>query len=276
MTNYYEYERKIESMIDELQGLCSQQGLSNTASEEEVVTTVFLYKFLNDRKYKWAIYMIAFLTIILLRGSRTALLCFVVFAVAYYLAFENTNLTRRKVISFFFFAILIILFLFNIENIIHYLGSIFPSSRMLAVLKMGFKFDSGRSEIHSVVIDGIKQNWLTFHGVFSDRVYYSQSLGVKMDITNYPHNFFLEFIYQFGIPLAAIVLPFLVRSIFTAFRYAWRYKNSVLLFFFVFLFSSGLVRLFFSDSYLTTVEFYLFLGLIMQINYHSKRRGDCP
>lgn len=49
MTNYYEYERKIESMIDELQGLCSQQGLSNTASEEEVVTTVFLYKFLNDK-----------------------------------------------------------------------------------------------------------------------------------------------------------------------------------------------------------------------------------
>ena len=49
MTNYYEYEHKIESMIDELQGLCSQQGLSNTASEEEVVTTVFLYKFLNDK-----------------------------------------------------------------------------------------------------------------------------------------------------------------------------------------------------------------------------------
>lgn len=49
MTKYYEYERKIESMIDELQGLCSQQGLSNTASEEEVVTTVFLYKFLNDK-----------------------------------------------------------------------------------------------------------------------------------------------------------------------------------------------------------------------------------
>lgn len=49
MTDYYEYERKIESMIDELQGLCSQQGLSNTASEEEVVTTVFLYKFLNDK-----------------------------------------------------------------------------------------------------------------------------------------------------------------------------------------------------------------------------------
>lgn len=49
MTDFYLYESKIENMIDELQGLCSQKGLSNTANEEEVVTTVFLYKFLNDK-----------------------------------------------------------------------------------------------------------------------------------------------------------------------------------------------------------------------------------
>lgn len=49
MTDFYLYENKIEKMIDELQGLCSQKGLSNTANEEEVVTTVFLYKFLNDK-----------------------------------------------------------------------------------------------------------------------------------------------------------------------------------------------------------------------------------
>lgn len=49
MTDFYLYENKIENMIDELQGLCSQKGLSNTANEEEVVTTVFLYKFLNDK-----------------------------------------------------------------------------------------------------------------------------------------------------------------------------------------------------------------------------------
>lgn len=49
MTNFYEYENKIENMIDELQGLCSQKGLSNTAAEEVVVTSVFLYKFLNDK-----------------------------------------------------------------------------------------------------------------------------------------------------------------------------------------------------------------------------------
>lgn len=49
MPDYYELETKIEQMIDELQGLCSQNGLSNTAAEEVVITSVFLYKFLNDK-----------------------------------------------------------------------------------------------------------------------------------------------------------------------------------------------------------------------------------
>lgn len=42
-------ETKIHQMVDDLQGLCSTVGLSNTANEEVVVTSVFLYKFLNDK-----------------------------------------------------------------------------------------------------------------------------------------------------------------------------------------------------------------------------------
>ena len=49
MTDYYALETKIEEMIDDLQGLCSQNGLLNIAAEEVVVTSVFLYKFLNDK-----------------------------------------------------------------------------------------------------------------------------------------------------------------------------------------------------------------------------------
>ena len=47
--NIHELESKIHQMVDDLQGLCSTVGLSNTAHEEVVVTTVFLYKFLNDK-----------------------------------------------------------------------------------------------------------------------------------------------------------------------------------------------------------------------------------
>lgn len=49
MKDVTELENSIKSMIDDLQGLCSQNGLSNQAGEEEVITGVFLYKFLNDK-----------------------------------------------------------------------------------------------------------------------------------------------------------------------------------------------------------------------------------
>ena len=49
MTNYEKLEHDIESIIDSLKGICNQQGLSNASGEERVITTVFLYKFLNDR-----------------------------------------------------------------------------------------------------------------------------------------------------------------------------------------------------------------------------------
>lgn len=46
---FNDLENKIHQMVDDLQGLCSTVGLSNTANEEVVVTSVFLYKFLNDK-----------------------------------------------------------------------------------------------------------------------------------------------------------------------------------------------------------------------------------
>ena len=49
MTDIHVTESKIKEIIDSLKGLCSQNGLSNTANEEVVVTSVFLYKFLNDK-----------------------------------------------------------------------------------------------------------------------------------------------------------------------------------------------------------------------------------
>lgn len=49
MTDIISMENKIKQMIDDLKGLCSQNGLANQASEERVITSVFLYKFLNDK-----------------------------------------------------------------------------------------------------------------------------------------------------------------------------------------------------------------------------------
>ena len=50
MTEIFELENHIKQIIDQLKGLCQTNGLSNQASEEEVITTVFLYKFMYNLK----------------------------------------------------------------------------------------------------------------------------------------------------------------------------------------------------------------------------------
>lgn len=49
MTDIFTLENKIKDIINELKGLCQTNGLSNQASEEVIITSVFLYKFLNDK-----------------------------------------------------------------------------------------------------------------------------------------------------------------------------------------------------------------------------------
>ena len=49
MTDIFTLENKLKQIIDELKGLCQTNGLSNQASEEVVITSVFLYKFLNNK-----------------------------------------------------------------------------------------------------------------------------------------------------------------------------------------------------------------------------------
>ena len=49
MVDIFTLENNIKQIIDDLKGLCQTNGLSNQASEEVVITSVFLYKFLNDK-----------------------------------------------------------------------------------------------------------------------------------------------------------------------------------------------------------------------------------
>ena len=52
MADILKLEKDIKTIIDDLKGVCNNNGLSNTAAEESIITSVFLYKFLNDR-FMW-------------------------------------------------------------------------------------------------------------------------------------------------------------------------------------------------------------------------------
>lgn len=52
MANIVELENNIKKIIDELKGVCQTNGLTGSPKEESVITSIFLYKFLND-KFMW-------------------------------------------------------------------------------------------------------------------------------------------------------------------------------------------------------------------------------
>lgn len=49
MPDIFTLENKIKEIIDRMKGICHSYGLANSATEEEIITSVFLYKFLNDK-----------------------------------------------------------------------------------------------------------------------------------------------------------------------------------------------------------------------------------
>ena len=49
MQDIFKKEQDIKEIIDRLKGLCATKGLSNQAEEERIISSVFLYKFLNDK-----------------------------------------------------------------------------------------------------------------------------------------------------------------------------------------------------------------------------------
>lgn len=52
MADILKLEIDIKSIIDELKGICQTAGLTGSAAEEVIITSTFLYKFLND-KFMW-------------------------------------------------------------------------------------------------------------------------------------------------------------------------------------------------------------------------------
>ena len=49
MTHVFELETTIKQMIDEMKGLIVTVGLTGSPKEIVLITSAFLYKFLNDR-----------------------------------------------------------------------------------------------------------------------------------------------------------------------------------------------------------------------------------
>lgn len=229
-----------------------------------IVACVLFYFLLSEKKPKYLLYFLIVSVFMLLRGSRGSLLCLIVFAFLYLFLYDK-NKNKTKLILMMFVGAFLFLVVFFSDVIIAEMAKLLPGSRNIYYLTTNFFNDTGRSGLSDLFFNEIRNNPFAVRGVFSDRLLVSAWKGETFDITNYPHNLILELIYQFGIVFAILIIAIIVYCLIKSFKTVWNKNENSYLCLWLILFSSGLIRLFFSASYLTCIEFYLFAGICISL-----------
>ena len=122
--------------------------------------------------------------------------------------------------------------------------------RMVNSLNNGSSLSSGRDDIYAVAISGIKDNLILGSGVGS----FDNYSGA------YPHNIFLQVLYEggllFGIPLIAVI----IISICTLNQKVTMDRRLL----HIYLISAGLVQLLFSANFWSSILFWYWIGLSLK------------
>ena len=175
---------------------------------------------------------------ILFAGARGPLVCFLAALVAYLMLKKDSSVKKIIVLIFLGIAILIIALFW--EQILLMLSDFATelgvSSRTIELLLNGeFSSDSGRWEIQKKIIDGFTP---LGKGLFGDRV-----LGEN----HYAHNLIIELISQWGYFLGTII----VVGLGVLFVNGFRTKDKTAQLIILTLFTSSILKLMLSNSYLS-------------------------
>ncbi len=205
---------------------------------------VFTFSFYLKKRVLFLILAIISMLLILMIGSRGALVSSLIFLIAIILI-AKLNLALKVL------TVLLTVFVFVFFNrIITWFSSVFSGmgviSRNLTLIQTDewFSHDSGRSVIQNQVIELIKNKPLLGSGIGSEQ----RLLGT------YSHNIFLDLFLHFGVLLGSIIIIVMVLLIIYIFI---KSKQKVLFFM---LFCYGFIPLLFSGSYLEFFPFWIFLG----------------
>jgi O-antigen ligase len=230
-----------------------------------IVILTYKMLFIDFRLIDFGLILLAIISVVAL-GSRGPLLSYFIYLIL--LIFNYLINERLKAKSFILLLIstaLISVFLLNfnyfIEQInIFLLSQGIQSRSIYLLLSDNIDFSTGRSEIFSDTINNIILNPILGHGIAGDRVFLNGT---------YPHNIFLEILAQFGIILGGIssliLLTYWFKSVFLN-------KNKTNQHLAIIFAGLGLISLFFSGSYLTSSNFWLFMAICISSVHFTKHK----
>lgn len=218
---------------------------------------VFLNKQFERISAEYFIAFVLSLFIIVSLGSRGPILCVVVFI--FLRTFRPSLKTSHKKIIMTSIVLGIftvgIIFFKNIINFmyIQLLRYGFHSRTLYLFLNDGGGYLSGRDSIYQSIFAEILKNPILGIGLAGDR---------RITDGTYAHNIFIELISNFGL-VVGFILIFLI--IFLSIKSLFA-KNEIKFILITMWFCLGFMPLLISGSYLTSINFAIFLGVLIHIN----------
>lgn len=230
-----------------------------------VPTIILSYKiFFIKFKFFDIFLIILSLTAIITVGSRGPLLSYLLYMLLLIIKYLSQNKLKIKTWIIFLLLILVLsIVVINFNLLIEELNKILinngiQSRTTYLLLSDDVDFSTGRSDIFSITIKNISAKPILGHGIGGDRLFLNGT---------YPHNIFLEIVSQFGIILGFI---FCIILIFYWIKSMFFNKNKVEQDLVIIFAGIGLFSLFFSGTYLTSSNFWLFMSICIS-SIHFRR-----
>jgi len=232
-----------------------------------VIGTVARHKKIN------ILLIIPALVSVVIGSSRGALIVLLIFLLltGVYLVFIEKKYLLKKASIFIYFIIgslvissLLILLLNNISNINQFFSDLGISSRIfLSFQDSNFIFDSGRLEIFKEIISYLPDK-IFGYGIFMDRLLITSN--------QYTHNVFLEILINYGLLIGFILISIIFYFTFKAVRISYLLKNTTLIFLVIYSVIYIYIKFMISGSYLQSSEFFLAVGILLNISNTKLRR----
>lgn len=204
----------------------------------------------------WASYLasiILFLFIIAI-GCRGAAVAFIL-----YMTLDAILYHRSRLLPITVFALV---FIFTIPSFINFLSSFGIVSRSLtAAVNDELMNSSGRDDIQNTLVEALADKPILGYGVWGDRVVAGA----------YSHNIFMEILFDFGWLFGGGIILIAILYLIRTYKRLSPYLRPQLLKYSCLV----LIPLFLSGSYLTSVEFGLYIGVLYLLNHDTSLSQQC-
>lgn len=226
-------------------------------------TLIFLDELIDRFSLKSLLIVLVSLLIILLFGSRGALLCTLIFVFLKMIRFTG-KLTYIKLFYNLILSGVLLILLINFKPIFNYISNFLYlnfgiKSRSINLLLEEEVKLSGRDSIYRDVISELVNNPILGIGLAGDR----RVLG-----GGYVHNIFLEILSDFGLLLGSIILILLIFLIIKSLFTKQKEKYNI----FIIWISLGFIHLMVSSSYLIDIKFWIMLGIFVNLTNNRERK----